>query len=94
MKKMEKKVISITLVMVMLVVMLIPSISSATTGEVTIKDSKLKEAIAEQADINKDGIITEEEMKNVNRYTDSRRCYRFDRIGVCNQLINNKYKIY
>ena len=56
--------------------------------------TELVTAIAEQADINKDGIITEEEMKNVNRYTDSRRCYRFDRIGVCNQLINNKYKIY
>lgn len=69
MKKIEKKVIGIALVMVMLVAMLIPSISSAAMREVTIKDSKLKEAILTQnnVDTNNDGIITEEEMKNVER---------------------------
>lgn len=71
MKKMEKKVLSITLVMIMLVAMLIPTSSSATTGEVTINDRKLKEAILTQNDVdtNHDGIITEEEMKNVERIT-------------------------
>lgn len=64
MKKTEKKVISMALLMSILFTMLMPSISSAA-GEVTIKDSKLKEAIAEQVDDNEDGIITEEEMKNL-----------------------------
>ena len=66
MQKTEKKMISITLVMVMLLAMLMPSISSAATGEVVIKDSKLKAAIVQQEiDANKDGIITQEEMKEL-----------------------------
>lgn len=65
MKKTEKKVISIILLMVMLLAMLIPSISLATTGEITINDSKLKETIAQEVDANKDGIITKEEMKKL-----------------------------
>ena len=65
MKKMEKKVISITLVVAMLLTMLTPCISLATEGEITIKDAKLKEAIAQEVDANKDGIITEEEIKEL-----------------------------
>lgn len=65
MRKTEEKVISITLVMIMLLAMLIPSISFATTGEITIKDAKLKERILEVVDINDDGIVTEEEMKKM-----------------------------
>lgn len=69
MKKTEKKVIGITLVMIMLVAILMPSISSASTEEVTIQEDKLKEAILTQNDVdtNKDGIITQEEMKKVTR---------------------------
>lgn len=61
MKKMEKKVISITLLLVIVLAMLIPSTSLATEKGITIKDSKLKEEI----DANKDGIITEEEMNDL-----------------------------
>lgn len=45
MKKTEKKIIGIFVLMVMLITILIPSISSATTTEITINDSKLKEFI-------------------------------------------------
>lgn len=65
MKETQKKVVGITLLIVILITMSMPSISLATTGEVTIKDSKLKEAIAEQVDYNKDGIITQEEIKEL-----------------------------
>lgn len=69
MKKTKKEVISITLLGLILLTMLIPSISLAAEGGITIKDAKLKEAIVTQneVDINNDGIITEEEMKNVKR---------------------------
>lgn len=65
MKKIEKKVISITLLMVILLAMLIPSISLAATEEITINDGKLKEAIVNEVDVNKDGKITKEEMKEL-----------------------------
>ena len=65
MKEVQKKVVGIILLIVILLTILMPCISLATTGEVTIKDSKLKEAIVGQVDFNKDGIITEEEMKKL-----------------------------
>lgn len=45
MKKTQKKMIGIMALTIILLSILIPSISSATTGEITIHDSKLKEII-------------------------------------------------
>ena len=56
MKKREKKVISITLLLVIVLAMLLPSISLGTTEEVIIKDANLKEEIKSQlVDMNNDG---------------------------------------
>lgn len=66
MKKREKKVISITLLLVIVLAMLLPSISLGTTEEVIIKDANLKEEIKSQlVDMNNDGKITQEEMKRL-----------------------------
>lgn len=60
-----KKMIGIIVLTIMLLSILIPSISLATTEEIIINDNQLKELIVLMVDSNKDGIITEEEMKNL-----------------------------
>ena len=59
MSKLDKKIMSIFVVLILLASFIMPSISLAAEEEIVIKDSALKEAL----DKNKDGKVTKQEVE-------------------------------
>lgn len=65
MSKLDKKIMSIFVVFLLLASFIMPNITLAATEEITIEDSALKEILLQNADTNKDGKLSKEEMENL-----------------------------
>lgn len=66
MSSIDKKMISVLMIILLLVPVIMPSITLAAEGEINIKDSALADSIRLSADSNLDGIVTKEELENVS----------------------------
>ena len=65
MSSIDKKMISVLMIILLLVPVIMPSITLAAEDEVVIKDPALADSIEISADSNLDGIVTKEELENV-----------------------------
>ena len=66
MSSIDKKMISVLMIILLLVPVIMRSITLAAEGEINIKDSALADSIRLSADSNLDGIVTKEELENVS----------------------------